>query len=270
MKNAIGLLLVALILSVNTSCLKKQNLSDDNLGPAVAAAEISASISDVIGNDLIFDAKKDEFSSYILSQRIQDMYADTVEQQDMTVESVQVTADRLVMNSQVTKINYSGGQTTQQSKVWPWIWDLKPTTPGEPTTAPLADNEAPTYLFMRLWVVQKLFCVNAGDSPQACYKLQVSDINFQVPPTSADQHNCPNAYQCFIKARKIEFDQLLLAEPDLKGKPKRNHIKMIISKEVPFLSRLLQYCQRGLYETNNQQILLDYCYNSNGYKFGTN
>ena len=59
-------------------------------------------------------------------------------------------------------------------------------------------------------------------------------------------------------------------ELDKDGKPKRTHYTLLLSKSVPFLSRVLQFCSRSLYEitNSNQKILADLCYNVNNYASG--
>ncbi|MBC7743055.1 MAG: hypothetical protein H7061_12715 [Bdellovibrionaceae bacterium] len=271
MKLTLVILVILSSLFFNTSCLKRQNLNDDNLGAPIAPAELSTAIKEEFGDKLfIDDIKKDEFSSYILTEKIQDTYSQTIEQQDMTVKAVESTPDHFKFDTQVTKITYQNGQSTQQTREWSWLWQYDPNPTATRPLAPLAENERPTYLFERLIAVMNYYCKNEGEFPQSCHNMSSVEIDYFVPPATAPQHNCTNAYQCFIKARKIEFDQVLLNEFDIHGKPKRQHIKLVISNDVPFLSRMLQYCQRGLFDMSSQQILVDYCYTINSYAFGRN
>lgn len=66
MKNMLVALLSLLILSLNTSCLKKQNLEDQNLGPVVAASEVQEKMGEAIGV-LDFGAVKVNESSSLTS-----------------------------------------------------------------------------------------------------------------------------------------------------------------------------------------------------------
>ncbi len=87
---------------------------------------------------------------------------------------------------------------------------------------------------------------------------------------AAYQHSCTDIYNCLIKAKRVEFDLVRKYELESDGKPKRIHYTLILSKQVPFTSRVLRYCTRTLYEIPGatQKILADLCYNVNNYTFG--
>ncbi len=264
-------LFIFFILTTNTSCLKKQNLDEEDLGPAFDPTELSQAMSAGYGSLDYSLLKPNEYSSYVLTQKIQDSSFNTLEQQDITIISLDNTAASLSLDLNVTKIFYNNGQTSQKIRKWHEVFSK---TEGQQTAlnisskiSPLADVEEPEYLFIYFQIIAFGYCYNKGYS---CHQLQVSDINYRVPMAAASQHGCADPENCTVKARKIEFDSINSLKIDKDGKPKRTHFTLIVSKEVPFLSRLLQYCSRSLYEisSSQQKILADICYNINDYAFG--
>ena len=252
-----------LMLAFNTSCLKKQNLEEVSLGPQFATEDLSKVMLDGFGPLDYGSIKKNEFSSYVLTQRIQDSYLQTLEQQDMTIKDSVLSQQGLSLDSVVTKIKYSGGQTAQSTREWHRDFPFA-------DIQTLADNDPPTYLFLYFQLLAFQSCLPEGDAAETCHGLAVTDFKFRVPQTAASQHDCAPEQDCFINARKIEYDTLSTSQLDKDGKPRRTHFTFILSKEVPFLSRILQFCQRSLYEVSNsnQKVLVDYCYDINNYAFG--
>lgn len=256
------------------SCLKKQNLEEESFSDAVAPESIAEALSAGFGPIDYNDMKPNEVSSIVLTQSIQDGNPQTLEQQDVTIQSISNTPTYLQLNVLATTISYSGGNTSQSTRQWQKTFQkysgfALSAKNHEQATAQAEVNE-PMYMFQ---VVQNLAlgsCYNEGNYPETCHNLAVSDINYKVPSSSAHQHSCGDIYNCFIPAKKIEFDLIRKYELESDGKPKRIHYSLILSPHVPFSSRLLRYCTRSLYDIPGvpQKILADICYNVNGYTFG--
>jgi hypothetical protein len=272
MKNII-FYIIFVILTFNTSCLKKQNLDADDLGPAIAPIEITKALGTGFGAFDLNDIKANEFNSYVLTQKVQDSYIETLEQQDLTIESSVNTIDKLSLDLVLAKIKYSGGQSSQSTRKWHKDClksEGKAACVSSSQANTMADNDEPTFMFLVFQSLAFGSCVAEGKYPETCHQLIVRDFKYKVPQSAAAQHQCADADNCYINARKVEFDMIRNYLLDKDGKPKRTHYTMIISKEVPFLSRVLQFCSRSLYEISNsqQKILADLCYNVNNYAFG--
>jgi len=263
---------IFLALATNTSCLKKQNLDEENLGPAIAPETLTKAMTEGFGSLDYSAIKPQEFSSYVLTQKIQDSYLDTLEQQDITIKTVTDTNEKLSLNLILSKIKYSGGQSSQSTREWLQEFSKSAGKATNQSLKALADNDPPTFLFITYQSVAFGACWDEGDFPETCHNLSVSDFPFRVPQTALSQHGCTDADNCTVSARKIEFDMIQKNVTDKDGKPRRVHFTIVLSKEVPYLSRVLQFCTRSLYEmTNSQQkILADLCYNVNNYAFGGN
>lgn len=261
--------LIFIALATNTSCLKKQNLEDEDLGPAIEPQSLQSAMLEGFGSLNYSAISANEFSSYVMTQKIQDSYVSTLEQQDMTIESSTDTADMLSINLILSKIKYSGGQSSQSS---PRKWEINFSKSGGTTQSlkTLADNDPPVFLFVDFQAIAFGACYNEGKNPQTCHNLSVTDIQYKVPQPAIAQHNCSDPDTCFVNARKIEFDTIYLSSIDKDGKPRRVHYTFVLSKELPYLSRVIKYCSRTLYEISNtnQKILADICYDVNNYTFG--
>jgi hypothetical protein len=133
------------------------------------------------------------------------------------------------------------------------------------------DLQGPIFTFQLVQSLALASCQQEGSYPETCHNLSVSDIDWQVPPAAASQHNCGDIYNCYIKAKHIEFDLLQQYNLDVDGKPRRVHYSLVISQAVPFTSRVLEYCTRALYDITgaDQKVMADICYKVNRYSFGS-
>lgn len=257
------------------SCMKKQNLDEESFGDAINPESLAQSLSDGFGPIDYNDMKPNEISSIVLTQSIQEGNTQTIEQQDVTIQSINNTSTYLQLDVLATTITYNGGgQTSQSTRQWTKTFQkysgfaLSAKNADQATTQ--ASVSEPMYMFQ---VVQNLAlgsCYNEGNYPETCHNLVVTDINYKVPASSAHQHACGDIYNCLIPAKKIEFDLIRKYELESDGKPKRIHYTLILSPHVPFSSRLLRYCTRSLYDIQGvpQKVLADICYNVNSYTFG--
>ena len=284
MKCMLNIILTTTLLFTLTSCLKKQDLSSEDLGPAINPDELSKAVAKGFGPYDYNDIKPNERSSYTKTQTIQDTSSSPVEQQDITVNSVENTSDALNWDLTVALTSYAGGQSSLMVRNW--------NTPIQKRYAQLNSQQIdtqkaeslprsfstfestgfmPTILFLQWPALVFGSCRDEGKLPETCHNLQVTEFQYRVPKNAAGQHNCTKPETCFVTAQKIEFDLIQKAVIDQDGKPRRTHFSMILSPEVPFFSRFLQLCTRSLYEVSglSSKILADQCYTINDYAFGT-
>lgn len=255
------------------SCLKKLDLTDEVLGATVAPELIAAALGDGFGVIDYNDIKVNEKSSIVLSQTIQDGATQVLEQQDVTVQSVNNNPTTLELGVLSRILTYSGGNTTETSRFWNKVFYKYSgyafsMNQGAQTTA--TDVAEPMYMFQVLQNLALGSCYDDGNYPETCHNLVVTDIDYRVPSAAAYQHACADIYNCLIKAKRVEFDLVRKYELESDGKPKRIHYSLILTKQVPFTSRVLRYCTRTLYEIPglSQKILADLCYSVNNYTFG--
>jgi hypothetical protein len=259
---------------LTTSCLKKQNLEDDNLGEAIAPIEMTKAIGGGYGSYDYNEIKAGEFTSVRYWNRIQDSVVQNVTQQGIEVTRAVNTVDKLSMDLLVqTEIFSSSGQNSQSSTVqWTGIDIEKPTglmAQNKSLQTKASDLATPNLLFLSFEALAFGICHDEGEYPETCHNLQKTDIQYQVPVAAIAQHGCTSAANCTIAAKRVEFDRVLKTVIDKDGKPKRVHYTITLSPNVPFMSRMLEYCTRALYEMTNtdQKLLADVCYTVNNYKF---
>ena len=270
------ILVLSIIFSVvffGASCLKKQNLEEEILGAAVPPEQIAAALGDGFGMINYNDIKVNEKSSIVLSQTIQDGVTQVLEQQDVTIQSVNNNSSTLELSVFAKTLKYSGGNTTESSRIWNKIFTKYSGyafSMNQDVHSTATDVGEPMYMFQVLQNLALGSCYDDGNYPETCYNLKITLINYKVPSGSAYQHDCVDVFNCFIKAKKVEFDLVRKYELESDGKPKRIHYTLILTQQTPFLSKVLRYCTRSLYDIPGvpQKILADLCYNVNSYTFG--
>lgn len=257
-----SLLLISVLASA--SCMKKQDLDSEDLGPAVASVELTKALASGFGPYDYNDIKTNEFNNLLLTVRIQDTVTQPLEQQGITIQKKTDSADKISLELLVQTEIYSDENSSSGTRQW--NIDLRKVGSLSKTT----DPEPPNLMFKNFEYLAFGSCFNEGEFAQTCHRLNSEDIRIKVPRAAIAQHNCPDPSNCTIAAKKIEFDRVLTTQFDDKGKPIRTHFSMILSREVPFMSRLLQLCMRGVHKLGNpaQEVVAEQCYTVNNYAFG--
>lgn len=261
-----SLIAVATAILFGASCLKKQNLEEDNLGTVVSPAQIATAISAGFGLIDYNDIKVNEATSITLSQTIQDGVTQNLEQQNVTVLSVNNNDASLEIEAQA-KIFTPPDSTNTAASIFPIVFTKYQGYAFRNTSS----SDGPIFLFQLMQNLALNSCYDDGDYPETCHNLSIADYDHKIPFSLASQHRSCDATpnNCFIKAKKIEFDLIRKYEIESDGKPKRIHYTLVFSQEVPFTAKVLRYCTRSLYEIPGvpQKILADLCYSVNNYTF---
>lgn len=267
MKKFFILALVVTSLSTNTSCMKKQDLDNEDMGPAVAPTEFTKTLTEGFG---VYDynlIKPNETNSLVTSAKIQDSFSQVLEKQVLVVHNTQNLSDRFVLDLLVTREIYNNGQSSSSSHAEEVTFNK-----SYMSTAKTLENkpEPSLLLFDEFIAILIQFCREQSATPTSCHRLTSQEIRIKVPASQASHHGCADANNCTIGAKKIEFDLLKKFKLDQNGKPERNHYSMVLSREAPFMSRVLQLCSRGLtkFSNSNQPIVADICYTVDNYAFG--
>lgn len=258
---------VLLLLSlISTACMKKQNLAEEDLGPAIDPAAMTTALSDGFGPINYADMSIGEKTSIIVSQTLQGQTSQSILQQEVHIKSVTDTPTNLTLRLDALVTLYGGSSPQVEA-----IDDHDKIYNKQQGFAFAADSEDPVFfLFETLQNIALGACDNSGNYPESCHNLVTTNVSVKVPSALAPQHNCTDPTQCFINATRVEFDLVRHYQIEPDGRPKRIHYTFLLSNEVPFTSRVLRYCARTLYslETTSQQVLADICYAVNNYTFG--
>lgn len=260
MNNMLIALSSFLILGFNISCLKKQNLDDQNLGPVVAASEVQEKMSEAIGVLDFGDIKVNEFSSVTSSITLEDSQNIKLFKQDLRVKSITNTSTEFsvdfiqsIENFRQTELSFSNIEKNYNP------FNQKISNPSNPST------DDPMLLPVEYFFIGKEYC---SADKVTCHNLTLTPVKTYLNPSLIDPKICPNSEVCEISARKIEFDMLNGNKLNDQGKPSRSHYTFIVAGQLPFLSKVLQYCVRGLINYGNRKVLAESCYFVNSFYAG--
>jgi len=98
--------------------------------------------------------------------------------------------------------------------------------------------------------------------------LSVVDSQMGLSPDLADPRICSDSLHCKIPVRKVEFDLVDNKEIQSDGQPARTHYTFMTSPNLPFFSKVLQYCVRGLVDLESRKVLAEDCVSVNGFSVG--
>lgn len=260
---------------LTSSCLKKQNLDDDNLGEPIAPLEMTKAIGTGYGSYDYNEMKAGEFTNFREWNRLQDSVVQNVRQQGIEVTRAVNTVDSLTMDLLVQTELFSSSGQTAQSTTRQWLNAIISKSEGlavQSTKNVKSDDydpTEPTLMFLDFASYAFGICHDSGSRPETCHNLSVTDIQYPVPIAAIAQHNCPDANNCTIAAKRVEFDRVLKTVLTDEGKPTRIHYSLVLSPNVPFMSRILESCSRAVYtlSSNGQKLLADMCKTVNNYRF---
>lgn len=262
-----------------TSCLKKQNLKED-LGAEFSAEQVQNTLASVWGSEDPHTMAVGEFASYEVTQNLQDAQTSVTGSKGYTVVKKTNSADNLDYNMEVAI------QTEEikdgQSKLSTDVVDF-------PVSKPLAlDPGADAQSFSLLKNVQTytaeeqlnllttsvLYQLYFMCSPQKDYKLSCHNVVVQegvmtAPKKTVDAGHCKAGTDCKLNVKKISLD-IVYHSAESEDEYEKVKVSAIITRDTPYLARVLQYCQRGLISVkeNNQKVLVTLCKTNNDFKFG--
>lgn len=273
-KISLAAIVVAFIL-LGASCLKRQDLQVEDLGSTIDSEQMAIVLGDAFG-DVDYNAIRiNEHTDIILSQRLQDGAPQNIEQQEIQVKELENAATYLRIKSIVATTEFSSSGNNTEVREWNQTFPKYngfafASNQAQQSTTTATQLSAPLYTFQLIQNLALGSCYDGGSYPETCHNLQITEVNHRVPPASAYQHNCADVYNCTVPAKRIEFDLLQKYNLDENGKPNRVHYSLVISKEVPFTARVLEYCTRAVYKLSGveQKVLADLCYKVNKYTFG--
>lgn len=259
---------VLLLLSLlSTSCMKKQNLKEEDLGPTISSFEVATALSEGFGVIDYNDIRREEEVGIAFTQALQGQSPQVIEQQNIIINRIDndVNPNELVLNFDVEVT--SGSDTIKATGVDKSYTKTEGFAFADDTNHPII------FMFEYLQNVALFACYNGGSYPETCHNLIVKDTLINLPPALASKHShCAGQPSCSISGKLIEFDLVRhwQTESTSDSRPRRIHYSFLLSDQVPFTSRVLRYCTRALYEVSPGQpkVLADRCYTVNNYTFG--
>jgi len=283
----LAILLVTLAFGMTISCLKKQNLEEDD-GPEAPVAEVQKKVIEAWGNDNPLSMLNGEFSSVLTTQTLQEVQTNPLGQKGFNVVSRALNSkgDAYNYSMAIQTEEYINGQTKLTSKQLDFAItndearaeaQAVSETQGPRLQQLISEriqpfgssNPADEIFAVRTLLFALSICQKHETLNVSCHNLESFDGEASAPEAVKQNDNCKPGTNCKIKYKQISFDIVIAAktEPDNKEKYK---FKFIISPDVPYLARVMSYCQKGMVPLSgsSQKIVVNLCQTVNNYRFG--
>lgn len=249
MNRVISLALLPLLM---TACLKKQDLDDPQVGPAMSPDEVTQSMMSDVGAFGLDEMKQGEYSSMVQSQIIEETSVKQLFQQDVYVDKVStVNGDKsyeLLLNL-IDKTDSSNSGYGIPFQIL--------------SSNDLRKPESPLILFYEFTQMSLLGCRQTGVT---CHNLKVSNGVFLLPPELSHESICTNKDHCEVKIKSINLDML---KTNSDGSKRKVNYTFLVAPQLPFLSRVLKYCERTVVKANPRNYLQEICLNVTNFRVGT-
>lgn len=92
-----------------------------------------------------------------------------------------------------------------------------------------------------------------------CFNLKVTTGTMPVPPLVKEQPNCGGYKDCLWQTKNISFDWTISLKSATSTEKQRVNYSLTLSPDLPFFSRMTDYCFRQLFTIQNQKVLVNTC-----------
>lgn len=236
-----------------TSCLKKQDLDDPQVGPTLNADEVTQKMMSDVGVFALDEMKKGEYSSMLQTQTIEETNVKPLFQQDVYVDEVTTATNGdksydLLMNF-IDRTDSSNSGYNIPFQIL--------------SSDDLRKPESPLILFYEFLQMSMFGCKQTGVT---CHNLNVTNETFLLAPELAHESICSDKDHCEVRTKSINMDML---KTNSDGSKRKVNYTFVIAPQLPFLSRVLKYCQRSVVKANPRNYLQEICLNVTNFRVGT-
>ncbi len=262
-----NLLMVFLLINIGSGCLKKQNLEDSQLGPAIDPSLIQSEMEIGTGEFNPLTVKPLEFSSIKATKTFEDSQTIPLFEQSLFVDTIENTNEKLTLNLNYSKKDLLNDQNSFSGLRVPLDFTKTQNNLEIAQNRQLQINATtqPFYLYRAFGYMTYFAC---RESNVSCHSFKFTDFQIKLSPEMADPSYCTNTLNCVIPTRKIEFDLIDHNQIQSDGKATRTHYSFFVAKTLPFFAKVLEYCARGLTEYNNKMVLTEDCISLTGFNVG--
>lgn len=253
-----------------SSCLKKQDLDSQDLGPAINNDELQNKMGESIGSLSYSDIRKNEISSFTATTIFEETQVNKRYKQDLFVTNVTDTPSTLTIDFLFNKQDYVNSESSLSNI--PYVIEVDKTTSLAKNLShkkvEVKDAAANTPFF--LYRAYIYFAVQGcREDKVTCHNLKTEVSKMYLKPELASSKVCPDVNNCLIDIKKIEFDMLDGSVATSDGKPYRMHYTFTVSPQLPFLSKVMSYCVRGLADVGSgKKVLAEDCMSVNNFSYG--
>lgn len=278
-------LLCALLLMGATSCIKKPL---DEEEASATPAEVQSALSESWGhadpltmapNDFLFQETEQKLESnptpfFVLQEGI------TITKKEETDTEYLYT---YLYQNRVIKEGTEGKESTREDHRT--VTKSAPATvaaqslPQDPLRA-FAEDYQMTLGFERLYGLAYA-CVKSDALDKYCKEqlgmdsceIQCSNLKSReevkpVPDLIKSQDNCGGFANCSYKVKKVDFDWTIALKKGSSVEKQRVNYSISMSPDMPFFSRMTEYCFRQLIPVQNQKVLVTTCTKLKNFKRG--
>lgn len=280
-----------------SSCLKAPSQTEDH-GPTVPTENVQKAIADAWGNVDPADIRKDEFMFLEQDQKISTLdprvvYKESTQVLDR-IETVKSYDYKLLLRS--TTLDEDGNfkpvtSTEQEISVNKStaakdeaMLSSAPALPTSLEALQKSMKSGSVGLYesedgrlheraLGLQTVISLYeaCVKATGWDVSCHNLQLTEGVMPPPTGVSSKPNCGGIVNCQVAFKKVSFD-LVVSLTDEEG---TSHVEKVVyeitvSPQLPYLSRLTEFCYQGLVKASGQRILVKVCNKVKNFEVGTN
>lgn len=254
------------VLLTQTSCLKKQNLEESNLGPAISADEVEQKMAEGIGNLDPNDVRKNESSSLTAFTTYEDSQTLKIFSQSLIVNTITSSTTKTTINLDYSKTDYLNSNMSFNNLAYPLEFNYENNVSELRTGLTVKSADKVPFFLYRAFIVMAVFACR--EEKVTCHNLSIEDNQMALSPEVADPRICSDTLHCKIPVRTVEYDLVDYKEVQSDGKPARSHFRFMMSSALPFFSKVLQYCVRGLVDMEDRKVLAEDCVTVNGFSVG--
>ncbi|MBX2988589.1 MAG: hypothetical protein KF802_11895 [Bdellovibrionaceae bacterium] len=263
--------LVAALLAVTTSCMKKPDLSQDD-GAPVAIEDFEETVVDTWGSASPMSIQRNEFAYTEKTLEISSLPLRVAMQDGKTVQSVTDTPEKrtYIIAQQVTEIdnNNEGKQSTSE---YPLEIGKSLALSNDGLIHAAEDRPGiPIGYFTMASLVGACRSSEDGKWKSQCYDLKTWVEDEEAPPQVAARPGCEGLTNCRWKKRAFSFTRVVeFVDPDSQTTVRSKIIYTAkVSPDAPYLSRLTDFCIRGLTAVGNQKIPVTICESIRNFRRG--
>lgn len=286
-----------LLLIAATSCLKPPSESDDN-GPVVAADEVQKAVLNAWDNADFNSIKLNEFLYIEQDQKISTLDPKVVYKEASQIIARTENTDSITYKFLIRSQAMENGNFKPVTSFENDIEAAKsnPSVTGGATTASTSGKAIPKSVdelqqsmangsvgvrsgagnthFLGVLTIQNMLsaCVKSENWDVTCHNLQVSEGVTSPPTGVSSQQNCGGIPDCQIRYKKVSFDLVVNFKDEDSGNTRTEKVvyDMTISPDVPYLSRLMEFCYQGMVPTATQKVLVKICNRVQNFQPGQN
>lgn len=279
------LTLLAFTISSLVSCIKEPLQEEEN--PATVA-EVQSALSEGWGSADPLSMTPNDFLFQETEQTLENNPNPFfVLQEGITVSKKEETATEYLYSflyqSKVYKQGEEGKESTREdhrsvTKADPAVAMAKNLRANELKT--LADDYQMTLGYERLYGLAYAclksdaldkYCkeqLKVDSCEIQCSNLKVSDVIRPAPDLMKTQPDCGGLTDCSLRTKTVNFDWTLALKSGESVEKQKVNYSVSFSPDLPFLSRMTEYCFRQLYPVQNQKVLVTTCTKLKNFKRG--